>query len=260
MCKISVGYDLTDAVIENLTEGSERGAGIVAIKDGFVVYDVNVEGNEVRRRMRKELVGQCSFFLYHSRLPSVGTVSIVNTQPFFDKETGMAFGHNGTLNMLDILPLAIAANTVVDADWSDSKVLWETLRRVSPSMRKMLLSTLGGNYVWVDLGHEEVELYGTWRRQYGCARTTYAHGDRMVWDIKMPLDKTRVEAVPRYKEQASYSYGYSANHDSSKKDNSWFDKKSPAVDAVEQDFFADPRPMGTVVTHTGGSDGDSDSD
>jgi len=259
MCKISVGYDLTEAVIENLTEGSERGAGIVAVKDGSVVYDVNVEGHEVRRLMRKNLVGQCQFFLYHSRLPSMGTISTVNTQPFIDQEKGVAFGHNGTLNMLDILPLAIATNTVVDTDWSDSKVLWETLRKVSDSMRKMLLSTLGGNYVWVDFAHDAVELYGTWRRQYGVARTTYAQGDRMVWDIKMPLDKTRLEALPRYKEP-SYSYAGSANYGSVKQDNhGWFDKKSPAVDAEEQDFFADPKPMGTIK-HTGGCDGDSDSD
>jgi glutamine phosphoribosylpyrophosphate amidotransferase len=146
--------------IEAMASPSERGRGFAILgQDGRVQLVRGLHAARVTEEYLRLARRQRQVVVYHSRLPTMGGVTVSNTQPF--AAAGRVFGHNGTLPEPVVAILrVVVARTKKDA--SDSALLWEVLRALPWDEAIRLLRSLPGRYVLADHRAGRVALIGGW--------------------------------------------------------------------------------------------------
>lgn len=107
--------------------------------------------------------------ILHCRIATHGSIKKANCHPFFDKETGVSFAHNG---ILDITP---------KGDWTDSETAFRTIfvpvikkyGLKSKQLEEAVCDIIGGSrFAFMDdKGH--VRLFGHWLKMNGCYYSHY---------------------------------------------------------------------------------------
>lgn len=102
--------------------------------------------------------------IIHCRIATHGSIKRANCHPFVDKETGVAFAHNG---ILDIEPIG---------DWTDSETAFRT--RFVPVIKKFgyksrelaaaVRDIIGGSKFAFLNKNGEIQMFGNWVIRDGC--------------------------------------------------------------------------------------------
>ena len=102
--------------------------------------------------------------IIHCRIATHGSVRKRNCHPFVDAETGVAFAHNG---ILDLKPIG---------DWTDSETAFRT--RFVPVIKKYgydsrelaaaVRETIGSSRFAFLNKRGEIQMYGSWVKSEGC--------------------------------------------------------------------------------------------
>lgn len=102
--------------------------------------------------------------IIHCRIATHGSVKRANCHPFKDNETGVAFAHNGVLNIKPI------------GDMTDSETAFRTLfvpviRKYGYTSRELAAAVreiIGGSKFAFLNRHGEIQMYGSWVKYGGC--------------------------------------------------------------------------------------------
>lgn len=162
MCKIILKFEepLTHGEMEGHREHCEKGAGIMgwSEKDKSLISFKSMSHNDMWHKYCEDKRSS-PFWLFHSRMPSAGDVSIRNVQPFHGKET-IGFCHNGTVSKDKLfMPLA-AMGEYLDGTESDSYMLFRFLRACHPRTAQTVLDDYRDNFVYVHVPSRTVYVIG----------------------------------------------------------------------------------------------------
>ena len=141
-------------------EHCEKGAGIMgwSEEEKSLFSFKDLKHDEAWRKYCSDK-RKSPFWLFHSRMPSAGDVTIRNVQPFHGKET-IGFCHNGTLRKEQfILPLA-ALGEYLNGTESDSYLLYRLLYQCHPMTAKMLLVDYRDNFVYAHVPTKSIYVIG----------------------------------------------------------------------------------------------------
>lgn len=186
MCKIILkfGEPLTATELAGHRESCEKGAGLVWYDRGRF----NIAKDLLHRKAYQKYVtnyietdrkGYAPWTLFHSRMPSAGTVNYQNAQPFISDD--IAFCHNGTLDVEDLLWRNASAGTKFDGSESDSLLLFKLLRRIPiDSARAVLRASRLQNFILASLKRREVYIIGSYEIEAN-KDTTHILSARNKW-------------------------------------------------------------------------------
>lgn len=211
MCKISIASSFSEKQVDKYSEGaSEKGAGFFIVrKNGDRIMFKDEDGKKAKEIFKN--VKDTSMVLFHSRIPSAGTVSYMNTQPFYAKDE-FVLAHNGTISIADMIPMLMALKMDdLDIRWSDSRLLFEIFRNTSEQIRLFVLSHVHGNFVYIDLKKGKIHLFGNWYRdKQNIVHTSYIAGKSDYYCLDISLDN--ITDVEEEKDYTRDYYGYGYNH------------------------------------------------
>ena len=119
-------------------------------------------------------------------MPSHGFVTRENAQPFVSRD--LAFAHNGTMQARELMLTCAGLNVSFDGDESDSRLMFEIIKRIPLRSSVALLKEMDDNFVLVSRKLGEVYIIG--RFEFECAGKK---SDRVVSARnKYSADKWRV--------------------------------------------------------------------
>jgi hypothetical protein len=157
VCEIYVAHRRFSAdFLATATDMRERSRGFALIYEhrADLVRSLNAEhATRAYTRARAPLVS-----ILHVRVPTHGDVSIENTQPFSDRK--YVFAHNGVLGSVYHVLSAMYYPRLRGA--SDSRLLWEVVKRLPWDRAVTMLRSLGDRFVLADLRRRRIALIGSW--------------------------------------------------------------------------------------------------
>lgn len=166
MCKIILkfGEPLTKKEMEGHREGVERGAGIAVFHRGDFRMFKHLEHRPMFESYERAGL-KSPFTLFHSRMPSAGSVNDGNIQPFADSR--IAFCHNGTIDPKGLMMTALAKGARFTAEDSDSLLLFKLLRGAPISSAVATLQQFNQNFILVSSRFRRVYIIGRFDLEQG---------------------------------------------------------------------------------------------
>jgi len=162
VCKIILKLDaeIRAKEIENHRENCEEGAGILGVNGGNFISAKGLTHQEMWDEFQK-IKGFSPFWLFHSRLASVGSVCQDNVQPFGN--SSIALCHNGTLSRKEMLYPLIMNGYQIKGFESDTKLLFEVLEKSKLDSAITLLEMLDQNFVFVSIERKRIYIIGDFK-------------------------------------------------------------------------------------------------
>jgi hypothetical protein len=160
MCEIYVTHRrFSEEFLSNLRNVSERGRGFALIYESRVTLLRDLDAERVTQQyVRHARKQEPLVTILHQRVPTHGDISIENTQPFASSER--AFAHNGMLSTETYHVLRAVFPHLKGA--SDSRLLWEVVKKLAWDDAVQLLRTLGDRFVLADVRNKRIALVGNW--------------------------------------------------------------------------------------------------
>lgn len=177
---------LTAKDVEDHREHCEMGAGIARYSKkqaGFTL--VRHLNHDVMLDAYEKNYHDSPFCLFHSRLPSAGTVNQNNVQPFANDK--ILFCHNGTIRTETLRYALSVAGVAWTRDDSDSLLLFKILRRCPINTAVELLKAHDQNFILASAELKRVWIIGRFdltfdkeRRRILMAKNSYSYSTRYI--------------------------------------------------------------------------------
>jgi predicted glutamine amidotransferase len=171
MCEIYLTRGkFTKTFLDSLRVDGEAGRGFAIIYPNHIAVVKGIEP----KRVNEEYLSYSSranpiASVLHVRVPTHGSVSIKNTQPFVGKRRVLA--HNGMLSEAYHVLSAVFPQQARQGA-SDSLLLWCLIRKLPTEQAISLLQNLDGRFLFADLKWGKIALIGSWRFDH----------ERAMWD------------------------------------------------------------------------------
>jgi glutamine phosphoribosylpyrophosphate amidotransferase len=177
MCEIYLTKGrFTKTFLEKLRVDGENGRGFALIYHNSIAVVKGIEPKRVSEEyLSHSLRAHPIASVLHVRVPTHGSVSIKNTQPFASERRVLA--HNGMLSeAYHVLSTVFPKHARQGA--SDSLLLWYLIRNLPTEHAVSLLRNLDGRFLFADLKWGKIALVGSWR--FNCELEVWDRGN--LWN------------------------------------------------------------------------------